>query len=220
MTCCGPGGRHGDGRRWCSRRAVAPWRRRLCGGGDPELRPIDGLADSVNKAATRSPGGEIQGNTPWPGALPAPVESRHLDILRATMLAMRRAVTGAVIPAQLALVDGNQAPSWATVQTVIKGRCAGARHFGGVILAKTARGIDLRLHSLYPQYAFDQHKGLRHRAALADTAWWPLRRTSARFAPSRHSAWCHEAHQFSREPSRQGPGQAGRYGRQARRARS
>jgi hypothetical protein len=77
------------------------------------------------------------------------------------MLAMQRAVQGLSTLPQLALVDGNQAPKLGcTVQTVIKGDALVPAISAASILAKTARDADLlRLHALYPQYAFDQHKG-------------------------------------------------------------
>ena len=130
---------------------------------DPE-RPIEGLADSkVLKAATREALALLiqERALAWCVASASVGEIDSLNILRATMLAMQRAVQGLSTPAQLALVDGNQAPKLAcTVQTVIKGDALVPAISAASILAKTARDADLmRLHTLYPQYAFDQHKG-------------------------------------------------------------
>ncbi|CAB3680118.1 ribonuclease HII [Achromobacter sp. SIMBA_011] len=130
---------------------------------DP-ARPIDGLADSkVLKAATREALAlEIQAHAlAWCVASASVAEIDSLNILRATLLAMRRAVEGLSTAPQLALVDGNQAPKLGcTVQTVIKGDALVPAISAASILAKTARDADLlRLHALYPQYAFDQHKG-------------------------------------------------------------
>jgi ribonuclease HII len=130
---------------------------------DP-ARPIDGLADSkVLKAATREALAlEIQEHAlAWFVASASVAEIDSLNILRATMLAMQRAVQGLSMLPQLALVDGNQAPKLGcAVQTVIKGDALVPAISAASILAKTARDADLlRLHALYPQYAFDQHKG-------------------------------------------------------------
>ncbi len=127
-------------------------------------RPIAGLADSkVLKAATREALAlEIQEFAlAWCIASASVAEIDSMNILRATMLAMQRAVQGLSTMPQLALVDGNQAPKLGcTVQTVIKGDALVPAISAASILAKTARDADLlRLHALYPQYAFDQHKG-------------------------------------------------------------
>lgn len=127
-------------------------------------RPIAGLADSkVLKAATREALAlEIQEFAlAWCIASASVAEIDSMNILRATMLAMQRAVQGLATMPQLALVDGNQAPKLGcTVQTVIKGDALVPAISAASILAKTARDADLlRLHALYPQYAFDQHKG-------------------------------------------------------------
>ncbi|PND35012.1 ribonuclease HII [Achromobacter sp. HZ01] len=130
---------------------------------DP-ARPIAGLADSkVLKPETREALAlEIRECAlAWFVASASVAEIDSLNILRATMLAMQRAVQGLSVLPQLALVDGNQAPKLGcTVQTVIKGDALVPAISAASILAKTARDADLlRLHALYPQYAFDQHKG-------------------------------------------------------------
>ncbi len=130
---------------------------------DPE-RPIEGLADSkVLKAERREVlAEEIKaGALAWCIASASVEEIDSLNILRATLLAMERAVLGLGRAPQVALVDGNQAPRLrCTVQTVIKGDALVPAISAASILAKTARDSDLlRLHALYPQYAFDQHKG-------------------------------------------------------------
>ncbi|OZI74728.1 ribonuclease HII [Bordetella genomosp. 12] len=127
-------------------------------------RPIQGLADSkVLKAARREAlAEEIKAaSLAWCIASATVQEIDSLNILRATLLAMQRAVQGLGLAPQVALVDGNQAPQLAcSVQTVIKGDARVPAISAASILAKTARDSDLlRLHSLYPQYAFDQHKG-------------------------------------------------------------
>jgi len=130
---------------------------------DP-ARFIDGLADSKVLTAVRREELALQIKEQalaWCIASATVAEIDSLNILRATMLAMKRAVQGLATVPQLALVDGNQAPKLrCTVQTVIKGDALVPAISAASILAKTARDADLlRLHTLYPQYAFDQHKG-------------------------------------------------------------
>jgi len=130
---------------------------------DP-ARFIDGLADSKVLTAVRREELALQIKEQalaWCIASATVAEIDSLNILRATMLAMQRAVQGLATVPQLALVDGNQAPKLrCTVQTVIKGDALVPAISAASILAKTARDADLlRLHTLYPQYAFDQHKG-------------------------------------------------------------
>lgn len=130
---------------------------------DPS-RFIDGLADSKVLTAVRREELALQIKEQalaWCIASATVAEIDSLNILRATMLAMQRAVQGLATVPQLALVDGKQAPKLrCTVQTVIKGDALVPAISAASILAKTARDADLlRLHALYPQYAFDQHKG-------------------------------------------------------------
>ena len=130
---------------------------------DP-ARPIEGLADSKILTAMRRETLALQIKEhalAWCIASATVAEIDSLNILRATMLAMQRAVQGLALVPQLALVDGNQSPKLGcTVQTVIKGDALVPAISAASILAKTARDADLvRLHGLYPQYAFDQHKG-------------------------------------------------------------
>jgi len=127
-------------------------------------RPIDGLADSKVLTAERR---EVlaalirERAMAWCVASATVLEIDTLNILRATLLAMQRAVDGLAHAPQVAMVDGNQAPRLrCTVQTVIKGDALVPAISAASILAKTARDADLlRLHALYPQYGFDQHKG-------------------------------------------------------------
>lgn len=127
-------------------------------------RAIDGLADSKVLTAVRREALALEIKEyalAWCIASATVAEIDSLNILRATMLAMQRAVQGLHTAPQLALVDGNQAPKLrCTVQTVVKGDALVPAISAASILAKTARDADLlRLHALYPQYAFDQHKG-------------------------------------------------------------
>lgn len=95
-----------------------------------------------------------------------------LNILHATMLAMRRAVEGlSVVPGQV-LIDGNRVPPGLLMpaQAIIKGDLKEQAISAASILAKTARDAQMyALDALYPQYGFAQHKGYgtkQHLAAL------------------------------------------------------
>lgn len=130
---------------------------------DP-ARPIQGLADSKALTAMRRDALALEIREKalsWSIAIATVEEIDRLNILQATLLAMRRAVEGLHIQPELALVDGNQSPRLACrVQTVVKGDALVQAISAASILAKTARDHDLlRLHALYPDYAFDQHKG-------------------------------------------------------------
>lgn len=157
---------------------------------DPQ-RPIEGLADSkVLKAARREALADLvrQRAIAWCVASASVAEIDSLNILRATLLAMQRAVQGLSHLPQLALVDGNQAPALnCAVQTVIKGDALVPAISAASILAKTARDADLmRLHERYPGYAFDQHKGYGtalHLRLLREHGPCPEHRRS--FAPVR-----------------------------------
>ncbi|MBV7485959.1 ribonuclease HII [Bordetella sp. BOR01] len=154
-------------------------------------RPIDGLADSKVLAAERRVelAAQIQEHAmAWCVASATVLEIDTLNILRATLLAMQRAVEGLGHVPQVAMVDGNQAPRLrCTVQTVIKGDALVPAISAASILAKTARDADLlRLHALYPQYGFDQHKGYgtpQHMERLREHGPCPEHRRS--FAPVR-----------------------------------
>lgn len=124
----------------------------------------------------------------WSIAVATVEEIDRLNILQATLLAMKRAVEGLSIRPELAWVDGNQSPRISCrVQTIVKGDARVPAISAASILAKTARDEDLqRLHLLYPQYAFDQHKGYGtalHLARLKQHGPSPVHRRS--FAPVR-----------------------------------
>lgn len=89
-------------------------------------------------------------------------EIDEINILQATMLAMKRAVNGLGIKPEMALIDGNKAPllDGINTQTVIKGDATSASIAAASILAKVARDRYMKeLAEKYPQYAFEKHKG-------------------------------------------------------------
>lgn len=83
------------------------------------------------------------------------------NILRATHLAMRRAVEGLALTPELVLVDGNSDPSIGLpTECVIKGDAKEASIAAASILAKVSRDrYMLELAREYPQYQFEKHKG-------------------------------------------------------------
>ncbi len=140
---------------------------------DPD-RPLDGLADSKKlseKVRDRLASQIKEYSLAWCIASASVEEIDRLNILQATFLAMARAVTGlALVPSEV-LVDGNRLPKWEwPSRAIIGGDALISEISAASILAKTARDADmLRLHALYPEYGFDQHKGyptLAHRQAL------------------------------------------------------
>lgn len=114
-------------------------------------------------------------------------EIDRLNILQATMLAMKRAIEGLKYTPSLALIDGNRVPSNLAIpaQAIVKGDLTVEAISAASILAKTDRDAELvRLHELYPQYAFDQHKGYGtalHLARLIE--YGPCREHRNSFAP-------------------------------------
>ena len=88
-------------------------------------------------------------------------EIAELNILNATMLAMKRAYDGLNLKCDLALVDGNRQPSLdCECKTVIKGDATSASIAAASILAKVARDRYMtEMAKLYPQYGFEKHAG-------------------------------------------------------------
>jgi ribonuclease HII len=98
-------------------------------------------------------------------------EIDRLNILQATLLAMRRAVQRLDLALDEVLVDGNQCPTIDhPVRAVIKGDATVPAISAASILAKTARDRFMcELHALRPEYGFSRHKGYptpEHLAAL------------------------------------------------------
>jgi ribonuclease HII len=130
---------------------------------DPQ-RPIAGLRDSKKlPEAKRDALADIikRDALAWSIAQCSAAEIDELNILQATMLAMRRAIEGLSVAPTLALIDGNRCPV-CTVRTeaIVKGDDKLAEISAASILARTARdAVLVRMHAQYPDYGFDQHKG-------------------------------------------------------------
>jgi ribonuclease HII len=110
-------------------------------------------------------------------------EVDQYNILAATLMGMTRAVEALCPQADIALIDGNQAPKLTIpCQTIIKGDAKSASIAAASILAKTARDrIMIDMDSLYPHYGFARHKGYQaksHILALHTLGPCPIHRLS------------------------------------------
>jgi ribonuclease HII len=96
-------------------------------------------------------------------------EIDRLNILQASLLAMRRAVEALRVLPDEAWIDGNQCPGLGCPErAIVSGDRLHAVISAASVLAKTARDAEMRrLHERYPQYGFDQHKGYPTREHLA-----------------------------------------------------
>lgn len=128
------------------------------------LRPIIGLADSKTLSEKKRDRLALeikQYALSWCIAFSSVQEIDSINILQASLLAMKRAIEGLhIMPGQV-LVDGMHCPNVDIIsQAIVKGDSKVQAIAAASILAKTARDADLRmLDTLYPQYGFAQHKG-------------------------------------------------------------
>ena len=97
----------------------------------------------------------------WAVASASVEEIDRINILQASLLAMKRAVESLPFLPDKILVDGIHSPKLnLQVQTVIKGDSLVPEISAASILAKTARDAEMYcLHKSFPDYGFDQHKG-------------------------------------------------------------
>jgi ribonuclease HII len=157
---------------------------------DP-ARPISGLDDSKKLSAKKRDrlALEIREKSIAFGIAFATVEEiDQINILQATLLAMRRAVEALPVQPTEALIDGNRCPLLTIpARAIIGGDALEPAISAASILAKTARDAAMLLiHADFPQYALDRHKGYdtaAHRAALA--AYGPAHFHRKSFAPVR-----------------------------------
>ena len=155
---------------------------------DP-ARPIDGLRDSKQLAAEeREELAKAIRERAFAVALGRAevAEIDRINILRASLVAMRRAVDALAARVRVAYIDGNMAPMLrcATV-TVVGGDAKVPAISAASIVAKVARDAEMvAAAKRYPGYGFEQHKGYatgRHLEALRRLGPTPLHRRS--FAP-------------------------------------
>ena len=116
-----------------------------------------------------------------------PAEIDEINILNASMLAMRRAVEKLQIKADFALIDGNCSRGFTIpTETVVKGDSKSASIAAASILAKVTRDREcLELDKLYPMYNIAKHKGYPtkdHMDAVREHGVAPIyRRTFLKF---------------------------------------
>jgi len=155
---------------------------------DP-ARPIRGLRDSklLTEGARDRLAIEIRGRAlAWAVASSDVAEIDMINILQASLLAMRRAIEGLSVRPVEALIDGNCCPRLPCAsRAIVKGDRDVPSISAASILAKTVRDAMLvELHGVYPLYGFAQHKGYataEHLAALTRHGPCPAHRRS--FAP-------------------------------------
>ncbi len=117
-------------------------------------------------------------------------EIDEVNILKATMLAMQRAVNGLKVHPEFVLIDGNKCPILTyPCLAVVKGDSLVAEISAASILAKVARDAEMQqLHEQYPHYGFAEHKGyptVKHLAALQQHG--PLMEHRRSFRPVREA---------------------------------
>jgi len=155
---------------------------------DP-ARPIKGLNDSKKLSARRREALAIEIRAKalaWAIAEASVEEIERINILQASLLAMRRAVEALGTPPSQALIDGTHCPQLpCPAQAIIGGDGKVASIAAASILAKTFRDNGMiKLHALYPQYGFDRHMGYPtalHLEALKEHGVSPVHRRS--YAP-------------------------------------
>ena len=156
-----------------------------------ELKPIRGLKDSKVLTALKRERlfDEIHAKALCLSIAQASVEEIDtLNILQATMLAMKRAVEGLRLRPNKVLIDGNRLPLLRIqAEAIIRGDAKIKSISAASILAKVHRDrLCLELHREHPQYGFDGHKGYstpEHLAALREHGACRHHRRS--FAPVR-----------------------------------
>lgn len=130
---------------------------------DPQ-RPIEGLADSktISEKKREQLSANIkQSALAWAIASASAEEIDNINILQASLLAMKRAIEQLQPAPEKILVDGLYLPDIAIQgEAVIKGDSKHACISAASILAKVARDEELyRLDSIFPDYGFALHKG-------------------------------------------------------------
>lgn len=154
-------------------------------------RPIRGLADSkvLEPEVREKLASKIRARAlAWSVAWADREEVDSLNILEATLLAMRRALLGLQIAPDEVRIDGNRCPSLEGLAFVcpavpiVQGDALIPAISAASILAKTYRDAWMRLyHAIWPEYGFASHKGYatpEHLAALDSHGACPLHRRS------------------------------------------
>jgi ribonuclease HII len=154
---------------------------------DPRRTRINNLHDSkLLDAQTREKlAGRIRGRAlAWSVAFASVEEIDAINILRASLLAMKRAVEGLGMQPDQVCVDGNMLPPIVSLpcRAIVGGDRLVAAISAASILAKVARDAEmLRLDAEYPGYGFASHKGYstpEHLAALRERGPCAIHRRS------------------------------------------
>ena len=130
---------------------------------DPD-NPVDGLNDSKKLSAKRRAALAVEIRAKalaWAVAEASVEEIDRINILQASLLAMRRVVDGLALRPERALIDGNKCPRLdCPAEAIVGGDGKVASIAAASILAKTVRDAGmLTLHVIYPVYGFDRHMG-------------------------------------------------------------
>jgi len=155
---------------------------------DPD-KPIDGLADSkkLTEKKRNSLAKEIKEHAlSWALGRAETHEIDDINILHASMLAMKRAVEALHIPPEHAMIDGNRCPELiCSSEAIVKGDQKVACISAASIIAKVARDSEMvEMEQVYPGYGFASHKGYPtkvHMQALQELGVTPIHRRS--FSP-------------------------------------
>ncbi len=129
-----------------------------------ELHPIAGLNDSKKLTAKKREqlAQEIKTHAKaWAVSSVGPAVVDEINILQASLLAMKQAIESLSITADFALIDGNKLPDLSCeAAAIVKGDARVSAIAAASILAKVERDQQMEeLHQEYPQYEFNRHKG-------------------------------------------------------------
>lgn len=151
----------------------------------PEGLVIEGLNDSKKLSEKKRDAlfDIICEKTVYSIAWATPAEIDELNILNATMLAMRRAVEGLPVKADFALIDGNCSRGFSIpTKTVVGGDAKSMSIAAASVLAKVTRDRQCaELDKTYPEYGFAGHKGYptkAHREKVIEIGPCPEHRKS------------------------------------------
>jgi ribonuclease HII len=137
-----------------------------------DKHPIAGLGDSkkLSEKKRNHLAAEIRKHArAWSIATASAAEIDEINILQASLLAMKRAIESLSLRPDQVLVDGLYCPDTGIAsRAIVKGDSSEAAISAASILAKTARDDAMQvLHQRYPQYGFDAHKGYPTAAHVA-----------------------------------------------------
>jgi len=152
---------------------------------DPRY-PIDGLTDSKKLTEKRRQALAIEireKSLSWALGRAEVEEIDEINILWASMLAMKRAVESLSIEPTLVQVDGNRCPDLKyEMEAIVKGDLTVPQISAASIIAKVARDQEMQqMDVLYPGYGFAKHKGYptkQHQTALIELGVSPIHRLS------------------------------------------